>query len=104
MSEGLRPLFLAKPNSISRSDISRAEKLCGICIIECVDPEATRFCHPPIDAKLDAQALAALDLMRMVSSSGTLNFSRGDLTRWFVDQLLTWNKPKEVPSVKQGAK
>ena len=98
----LRPLFLAKPGSISRKDILRAERICGICIIECIDPDAARFCEPPLGANLDEQARAALDLMRLIVHSDKSSFTGGDLTKWFVGQLLSWNKPPEVKRVPRG--
>jgi hypothetical protein len=98
--EQLRPLFLAKPGSISRKDISRAERFCGICIVECADPEASRFCEPPLGANLDEQARAALSLMRIVLNHSSTTFTRGDLTKWFTEQLLSWNAPATVKKVK----
>ena len=65
MSDPLKPpdrkvLFLVKPNTVSREDITRAEQLSMICIIECAEPESARFLEPPLDAGLDRQARAGL--------------------------------------------
>lgn len=95
-----RPLFLAKPGDISRKDISRAERFCGICIIECANPDATRFCEPPLGADLDEQARAALTLMRIIVNQDSPNFARSDLTKWFVQELMSWNRPPVVKKVK----
>lgn len=92
----LMPLFLIKPGSMKRRDIIRAEKQSGICIVECAEPEAARYQELPISYNLDDQARAALSLMRSVISSPTVDFKRGDLTKWFVDALLSWNQPKQV--------
>jgi len=100
MSDGLKPLFLALPGSISRRDILRAEKMCGICIVECKDPDAARYSEPPLGANLDEQSRAALSLMRVIVSAGEQNFTRGQLTKWFVEELLTWKRPPEVKRVK----
>ncbi len=96
----LRPLFLTKPKTISREDIKRAERLCGICIVECAEPDATRFCEPPIGMDLDTQARAALTLMRTIVNHESQNFSRAELTKWFVKELISWNQPNSVPVVK----
>lgn len=101
MADGLRPLFLIKPGTMSRKDISRAERLAGICIVECGEPDAARFCEAPLGADLDEQARAALSLMRTVISHPDTNFTRGSLTKWFVAELLTWKQPPKVPLVKE---
>ena len=94
----LRPLFLIPFGAMTRSDIRRAEKLTGACIVECKNPTEARFLEPPLDAQLDVQARAALSLMRTVIAHNDQNFSRGTLTKWFVDQLI--NPPiKAVPRV-----
>jgi hypothetical protein len=101
MSENrqLKPLFLVKPDSMSRKDINRAERLSGICIVECKDPDSARYSEPPLTANLDDQARAALSLMRTVVNHPNSNFTRGELTKWFIDSLLSWNAPKTVTPV-----
>lgn len=84
----LRPLFLVKTGTMTRRDINRAERLCGVCIVECNNPDEARYSEAPINAGLDVQAVAALSLMRMVLRSQSYNFTRGDLTKWFVDMLM----------------
>lgn len=97
----LKPLFLVKPGSVSRKDISRAERQSGICIIECAEPESARYQELPMTYNLNDQARAALSLMRMVVSSQVVDFKRGDLTKWFVEALLAWDKkPTQVQPVK----
>jgi hypothetical protein len=88
----LKPLFLVKPGSVSRKDIARAEKHSGICIVECSEPETARYQELPMAYDLNDQARAALSLMRMVVSANTVDFKRGDLTKWFIDALLQWDK------------
>jgi len=100
-SMSFKPLFLALPGSISRRDILRAERQCGICIIECKDPSATRYSEPPLGADLEEQARAALSLMRMIISAPKTDFSRAEMTKWFVNELLTWNRPKDVEPVQR---
>jgi hypothetical protein len=98
---GLRPLFLVKPGSVSKKDIRRVEKLCGICMVECSDPDAARYSEPPLGADLNEQARAALSLMRRVMSMPG-NFSKADLMQWFINELITWKTPEKVPPVPQG--
>jgi hypothetical protein len=105
MPEGkLCPLFLIKPGTVSRKDIRRAERFCGICIVECAEPESARYSEPPLGADLDEQARAALSLMRMIISSPSPDFKRGDLTKWFVNEILTHKRPENVPPVKTMSK
>jgi hypothetical protein len=96
MSDKLKPMFLVKPKSVSRRDINRAEKQCGVCIIECSDPESSRYSEAPMGADLDAQAQAALSLMRTIVSANQTDFKKSELTKWFVDQILTWNRPAHI--------
>jgi len=98
--EGMRPLFLVKPGTVSRRDIARAEKQSGICIVECSDTESARFCEPPLHANLDDQARAALSLLRMVLTQQSVDFKRGDLTKWFAQALLDGKRPEPVKPVK----
>lgn len=98
---GLKPMFLVKPDTVSRRDINRAEKHCGICIIECADPDSARYSEAPLGADLDEQARAALSLMRKVLSVTDQNFTRGQLTKWFVEEILhspTIETVKRVPA------
>jgi hypothetical protein len=97
--EGKKPLFIVKPGTMSRADIKRAEKLAAICVVECSDPDAVRFLEPPPDAGLDVQARAALSLVRLVTN-GTGPYQRGELLKWFVDQILNFKgAPATVPPV-----
>lgn len=103
-TQKLKPLFLIKPKTMSRADIRRAEKLTGIVIVECEQPESARFLDAPPDAGLDVQARAALSLMRYIVANGsgaTATFYKGDLTRFFIDALLTAPTPKSVAPVKR---
>jgi hypothetical protein len=104
MDEKLRPLFLIKPGTMSRKDIGRAERMCGICIAECSDTDSARYSEPPLGADLNEQSRAALSLMRKVLSSPSADFKRGELTKWFVEEILTWQRPANVPAVKGAAK
>lgn len=99
--KGLRPLFVVKPATISRRDINRAEKMAGIVIVECEEPEACRFLQPPPGANLDEQAQAAIALMRMILVSQKTDFSRGEMTKFFVDCLLNNKPPQPVLPVKK---
>lgn len=100
----LKPLFLVKPGSVSRVDIRRAERLAGVCIIECTEPDSTRYSEPPLGANLDDQARAALSLMRIVINSNSASFQRSELTKWFVAELLSWNRPRNSQTTAQVAK
>jgi len=100
----LKPLFLVKPQSVSRKDIIRAEKHCGICIIECSDPDASRYSEPPLGANLDEQARAALSLLRMIMASQSPDFKRSELTKFFVNALLNGSRPQSVSPVSEVKK
>lgn len=95
----LQPLFLVKPGTVTRADIRRAEKLGGICIIECADPESARYSEPPLEAQLDVQARACLSLLRMILRSPGVDFKRGDMTKFFIEALLNEGKPLMVTPV-----
>lgn len=100
MSESrMKPLFLVKPGTMSRADIRRAEKLAGVCIVECADPEGSRYSDPPIDAEIDVQARAALSLLRVILRQESPTFHRGDLTKWFVNALLESRPPAPIAPV-----
>ncbi len=101
----IKPLFLIKPKTIGARDIRRAEKMAGICIIECQEPEAARFLEPPIDAEIDVQARAALSLMRYImrnTTSATQTYYASTLIQTFVDALMYAPTPAKVPSVKKN--
>lgn len=95
----VQPVFLIRPKTMSQRDIRRAQKHANICIVECSEPERTRFLEPPLTPDLDAQARAALALVRHIVIN-TTNFSTtfygAHLVRWFVDQLLTQPTPARV--------
>jgi hypothetical protein len=97
-----QPLFLVKPGTIKRPDIRRAEKNCGITIVECSDPESARYSVPPITANIHEQARAALELFRWIASgdSGSVFYQR-DMTKYFVKLLLEGSKPIAAEPVKQ---
>ena len=102
VSPRLKPLFLVKPKTMSARDIQRAEKLAGVCIVECADPETARFLEPPIDANIDVQARAALSLMRyIVKSTGnsTTTHYGATLIKMFVETILSAPTPAVVPRV-----
>lgn len=97
--DGKKPLFIVKPGTMSKRDILRAEKQAFICVVECSEPDSVRFLEAPPDAGLDVQARAALSLMRMVTN-GTGPYQRGELLKWFVDQILNYKAaPPAVPNV-----
>lgn len=92
MSKSL-PLFLIKPKSMSEADIKRAERRCGIIIVECEDADAARFLEQPISAPLDEQARASLELMRVVMSHPeNQQYGKSWLVNWFCKTLMN-NKP-----------
>ena len=95
----MKPLFLVKPGSVTRRDISRAERLAGICIIECAEPESARYQELPMSYDLNDQARAALSLMRNIMTSPVADFKRAGLTKWFIEALLGWQRPANVPVV-----
>jgi len=103
----LKPLLIVKPGTVSRKDINRAEQHGGICIIECMEPGEARFMEPPLQANMDSQSRAAMQLLRVVLNGRPDHvLGRGDLIKVFVDALMNEHPPKAVPppeSVK-GAK
>lgn len=103
----LQPILLVKPGTVSRRDITRAERKGGICIVECETPWQARFVEAPLHANIDEQARAALSLLRYVLNgpvTGT-SYTRGELTKVFVDAIVNFNaKPAHVapvPAVKK---
>lgn len=98
------PLFLIKPKSMAEADIKRAERRCGIVIIECDEPDAARFLEKPLSAPLDEQAAAALELMRHVMDNPSGSFDKSYLVKWFCRVLMNSPRPKPVPPVKGKAK
>lgn len=102
-----RPLFIVKPKTMSRTDIRRAEKLTGICVVECDDPASVRLLEPPIDAEIGLQARAALKIFRMMVNGGqhnTVTYNKSDVMRWFLDMLIAGSpipEPPRVPPVKK---
>ena len=101
MGDKLKPLFVVKPKTMTRRDINRAEKHAGIIVVECEDPEQARFLEPPIDAEIDVQARGALDLMRVVASGTTINYSRDWLVTWFVNALMRERRPEPVKRIEK---
>lgn len=100
--EGPQPLFLVKPGTIKRADIRRAEKNCGITIVECTEPDAARYSQPPITANIPEHAQAALELFRWIARAEShTSFNQRDMTKFFVEVLLRGHKPATVESVKQ---
>lgn len=104
MSDKAKPLFLVKPNTMSRDDINRAETEAHIVIVECAEPEHVRLMDPPIDAQIDMQARAALDLMRVVATSASAQYSRDWLVTWFVNALMRERRPEPVKRVEKVKK
>jgi len=104
-AQKVKPLFIIKPHSMVLKDIRRAERLAGIVIAECSDPESIRLVEPPIHAEVPAQARAALRLMRYVihypsnNAGGDMNFSRHHLMQKFLTWLVEEEPPKSVPLV-----
>lgn len=100
----VKPLFLVKPKTIGAEDIKRAEDATGICIIECSEPEAARFVEPPVMADMDAQARAAISLMRYIvdnTQGYSSTFYGSMLIKHFVDILMYSPKPQSVAKVKK---
>lgn len=96
-------VLLVRPKTISRKDIERAERIGGICIVECADPESARFVEAPaLVERLEVQARAALWLLRRVVEGQEQQFSRGELTKWFVGALLDGKRPDPAPSVRSA--
>lgn len=96
----LRPLFLVKPGTMSARDIRRAEKLSGIIVVECADPESARYSEPPFTADVDQMARASVELLRMIMRHPSAELQRGNITKWLVEILLTGVKPTAIPPVK----
>ena len=95
----LQPMFLVAPGSISVKDKRRAERLCGICIVECKDTASAKYSDVPMGADLDDQARAALTLMRFVVTTPQANFTRAEIIKWFVEELTNWRTPEKVGKV-----
>jgi hypothetical protein len=88
---------------MSKRDIARTERKGGILIVECSKPDATRFAEPPLDAELDVQARAAMQLVRwIIGKSTTYSTSNSDATQFFVRTLLDGGRPPSVETVKKA--
>jgi hypothetical protein len=82
----------------------RAEKECGIVIVECKEPNAVRLLEPPVDAEIDVQARAALSLARMLvhyDSAINTTFGKGDLIQFFTRALIVNQQPQTVTKVQR---
>jgi hypothetical protein len=85
-AEGKKAMLtlLVKTGTVSRRDIARAERLSFLCIVECSDPESSRFLEPPsLISNLDDQARAAQS--RRPSAGGAVavpDGSRGEHRRF----------------------
>jgi hypothetical protein len=94
------PLLLVKPKTMSRQDIRRAEKLGGICVVECAEPETARFVEAPLHVGTDALAGAALALVRFLQGQPQgSNFGRNEIAKWYVDFILKSAGPAGTPAV-----
>lgn len=97
------PVLLVKPGTVSKEDIARAETLGFICIIECTEPEVSRFVEPPIMANIDEQARAAMRLMRyIVYETNAPTLDRDGLVRLLVKALLDGHQPAPVTRPKKA--
>lgn len=102
MSEKLNPLFVVKPKTMTRADIRRVEKHCGITVVECSEPDAVRYLEAPPTSSQDEVSAAALSLLRFMMNSGHVEFKRGDITKFIVDMLLKGKQPTpNIPPVQQ---
>lgn len=95
------PVMLIKPGTMEPQDIKRAEEAGFILILECTEPEAARFLELPASADIDAQARAALSLMRTVMATAPASYGRSDLARLWAHILLNEQAPASVPAVKR---
>lgn len=94
------PLLLVKPKTMTRADIRRAEKLGGICVVECSEPETSRFVEPPALIGGDVLAHAAITLTRFIMSQPSpMKFDRNEIAKWFVDLLLKGHQPGTTTQV-----
>ncbi len=98
-TKSFRPLFLIPPGSITAADKKRAERFCGIIIIECSASDRARYLDLPIGWDVDVNARASLEVMRKVMAAPSAELNRGTITRWFADLLLSGTMVSKVPSV-----
>ena len=94
-------LFLVKTGSISKDDIKRAERMTGVCIVECEDPGAARFMVPPPVADITLQADAAMRVLTWVSGLNQQQVWRSEITAYFT-QLICQPSPQAVKKVTAG--
>lgn len=95
-----KPLFLVKPGTIKPADIKRAERMCGVCIVECEDPNDARFLIPPPPADMEAQARVALKVINWIASERGV-VDRGETARYFLKLLSDY--PKPIQQIKAAA-
>ena len=90
-----KPLLIVKPGTVTKADITRAERMCGICIIESTEPENNRFAAaPPPDAT--ANAFGALAVLAYITKQPG-GYSREGLLRIFTEAAL--NAPQQTDTV-----
>lgn len=99
------PILMVKPGTVSKEDIKRAFENGFVLIIENSEPAEARFIEPPIMAKIDAQARAALSLFRNIVFNGNSgsSYHRCELTAFWIKALMESSAPESVAKVK-GAK
>lgn len=100
----LMPLFLVKPGTMSARDIRRAEKLSGIIVVECAEPDSARYSEAPFTGDIDMMARASMELLRIIMRQPNSELNRGSITKWLVEILLTGTKPLPVETVKSVKK
>lgn len=103
-----KPIFIVKPGTMSRADISKAEEMGHICIVECAEPDEARFVEPPIlGVDDDTQKTAAWRLMRYIidnTDNSIRSFNGYDLQRLLLRFLLDGKPVQPVQRAKKAWK
>lgn len=93
-----KALFLVKSGTISKEDIKRAERMTGVCIVECEDPAAARFLVPPPVADITMQADAAMKVLTWITTIDAQQIWKSQVTSYFT-KLLCQPAPQAIKRV-----
>lgn len=93
-----KALFLVKTGTMSKEDIKRAERMTGVCIVECEDPATARFLVPPPVADITTQADAAMKVLTWIAGLNDSTVFRSQITGYFT-RLLCQPAPQAVKKI-----
>lgn len=97
------PVLMIEPGSMTRADIGRMERRGGIIVVECSNPDTTRFADPPGHLDMDEHARAAMSLVRWIHAKDPqFSTNNGTAIQFYVRALLEGKRPQSVSAVKKA--